>query len=112
MIKKTNIIDILKTCHDPEIPIDLWNLGLIYNIKIDQKKKIVNIIMTLTTPGCSMANYMAEDIKKKLLNLKDIEQVFVEVTFDPEWTPEMMTNEGKIKLGFKPQKKELNKNWE
>ena len=112
MIKKTDIIDTLKTCNDPEIPIDLWNLGLIYNIEINQKKKVVNILMTLTTPGCSMANHMAEDIKKKLIILKDIKEVFVKVTFDPVWEPEMMTNEGKIKLGFRPQKKESNKNWE
>ena len=112
MIRKSEIVDTLKKCHDPEIPIDLWNLGLIYNIKINQKKKRVNILMTLTTPGCSMANYMVEDIKKKLLFLKDIEEVFVEVTFNPEWNPKMMTDEGKIKLGFKPQKKETNKNWE
>jgi len=112
MIKKTQIVDVLKTCYDPEIPIDLWNLGLIYNIKIDQKKKIVNITMTLTTPGCSMANHMAEDIKQKLLISEFIKEVVVDVTFDPVWVPDMMTNEGKIKLGFKPQKKETNKNWE
>ena len=112
MIKKTKIIDILKTCYDPEIPIDLWNLGLIYNIKINQEKKIVKILMTLTTPGCSMANHMAEDIKQRLINLKSIKEVIVDITFDPAWKPEMMTDEGKVKLGFKPQKKETNKNWE
>ena len=112
MIKKSEIVDTLKTCYDPEIPIDLWNLGLIYNIKINQKKKVVHITMTLTTPGCTMANSMAEDIKQKLLIIKNIEEVFVDVTFDPVWVPDMMTNEGKIKLGFKPQKKETNKSWE
>ena len=64
MIKKDNIINLIKTCYDPEIPIDLWNLGLIYKIKINQKQKNVNILMTLTTPGCRMATYIADDVKK------------------------------------------------
>ena len=112
MIKKDQIIEILKTCNDPEIPIDLWNLGLIYNIDINQETKTVNITMTLTTPGCSMANHMAEDIKNKLLKNNFIKKVFVEVTFEPEWEPEMMTEDGKIKLGFKAQNKKSNRNWE
>ena len=112
MIKKTEIIEVLKTCYDPEIPIDLWNLGLIYNFKISNKKKLVNIVMTLTTPGCSMATHIAEDVKKKILKIKDIKEVSVEITFDPLWTPDRMTNEGKIKLGFKPQPKTTKENWE
>ena len=101
MIDKEQIIDALKTCFDPEIPIDLWNLGLIYEIKLNNKTE-VEITMTLTTPGCTMINMIADDVKEKLSKIKNVKNVIVNVTFDPPWSPEMMTDEGKIKLGFKP----------
>jgi len=110
MIKKDDIINLIKTCYDPEIPIDLWNLGLIYKIKINQKQKNVTILMTLTTPGCGMATYIADDVKQKILTIDEIVEVIVDITFDPAWSPKMMTDEGKTKLGFKP--KNTEKNWE
>ena len=110
MLKKTDIIEVLKTCFDPEIPIDLWNLGLIYNIEI--KKQNVNILMTLTTPGCTMAEVIAQDIKIKLSNLNGINDVNVEITFDPIWEPKMMTDYAKKKLGFKVKEKDEDENWE
>ena len=99
---KNNVIDILKQCNDPELPIDLWNLGLIYDLKINEqdKKFAVDIIMSLTTPGCTMGQYMIEDIKNKMASIKSISSVNVELTFDPPWNPKMMTEEGKIKLGI------------
>lgn len=100
---KNNIIDILKQCNDPELPIDLWNLGLIYDLKIYEQPKNkfgVDITMSLTTPGCSMGQYMIEDIKSKIATLEHMTNVNVEITFDPPWSPEMMTEEGKQKLGF------------
>ena len=99
---KNNVIDILKQCNDPELPIDLWNLGLIYDLKINEedKKFAVDIIMSLTTPGCTMGQYMIEDIKNKMASIKSISSVNVELTFDPPWNPQMMTEEGKIKLGL------------
>jgi metal-sulfur cluster biosynthetic enzyme len=99
---KNNVIDILKKCNDPELPIDLWNLGLIYDLKINEqdKKFAVDIIMSLTTPGCTMGQYMIEDIKNKMASIKSISSVNVELTFDPPWNPKMMTEEGKIKLGL------------
>ena len=102
MIKKEHIIEKLKTCYDPEIPIDLWNLGLIYDIKMknNQSKTDVRVLMTLTTPGCSMINIIAEDVKSKIESLNSIGEVIVDVTFDPPWTPEMITDTGKKKLGF------------
>ena len=116
MIKKENIIEKIKTCYDPEIPIDLWNLGLIYDIKIKEgktKKTDVRILMTLTTPGCSMINIIAEDVKNKIESLETIGKVKVDVTFEPPWTPEMITEEGKIKLGFSvPDKDKKTENWE
>ena len=114
MIDKQDIVKKLKTCFDPEIPIDLWNLGLIYSIKIKKEAK-VKILMTLTTPGCSMINIIADDVKNKILSIENIKKVTVNVTFDPPWTPEMMTDDGKIKLGFSPPKqtkKNKENNWE
>ena len=114
MIEKEHIIEKLKTCYDPEIPIDLWNLGLIYDIKVKkcQSKTNVKILMTLTTPGCSMINIIAEDVKSKIGSLDSIGEVNVDVTFDPPWTPEMITDVGKEKLGFSSTNNKKTENWE
>ena len=113
-INKENIIEILQECYDPEIPIDLWNLGLIYNISIEDND--IDITMSLTTPGCTMGQYMADDIRSKLIEqLKNIRNVNVEVVFDPPWQPEMMTDEGRKKLGFSPSNESndnTDKDWE
>ena len=97
-MNKEEVIEVLKQCYDPEIPIDLWNLGLIYEINI--KDQSINITMSLTTPGCTMGQYMADDIKMKLSGVEEIGNVSVEVTFDPPWKPEMMNDEARDKLGF------------
>ncbi len=111
MINKNDIIQILETCYDPEIPIDLWNLGLIYNIEMNNNH--VDILMTLTTPGCTMAQVIADDIKLKLLGSNEIDTVKVEITFDPIWKPNMMTEVAKEKLGLKfNQKDDKNESWE
>ena len=98
-IKEEKIIDVLKNCFDPEIPIDLWSLGLIYNISISDDNAI-SITMTLTTPGCSMGSYMAEDIKMKLSSIENIGNIDVKIVFDPPWKPEMMNGDAREKLGF------------
>ena len=103
MVTENEVIDVLKQCFDPEIPVDLWSLGLIYTIKISENSSgtsDVNIIMTLTTPGCSMGNVMAMDIKSKLEMNDSVDMADVEVTFDPPWTVEMMNNDARDKLGF------------
>lgn len=99
---KNNVINVLKQCNDPELPIDLWNLGLIYDLKIKEQdeKFVVDIIMSLTTPGCTMGQYMIEDIKNKMASIETVSSVNVELTFDPPWNPKMMTEEGKVKLGL------------
>ena len=120
MVVKEKIIEVLQLCYDPEIPIDLWNLGLIYSIDINDNEteaKDVHITMSLTTPGCSMGQHMANDIKAKVSALDGVSNVDVEVTFDPPWNPEMMTDEGRKKLGFSPSKNEndnqsKDKSWE
>ena len=102
-VKESQVIEILKQCFDPELPIDLWNLGLIYNIETqesyDELHSDVNIVMSLTTPGCTMGQQMSLDIKNKLEALDEVNQAFVEVTFDPPWNPEMMSAEAREKLG-------------
>tara|TARA_Y100000992_G_scaffold187749_1_gene127063 strand:+ start:744 stop:1106 length:363 start_codon:yes stop_codon:yes gene_type:complete len=100
---KKNIIDVLMSCYDPEIPLDLWSLGLIYDIDIiegDGDKSKVEITMSLTTPGCSMGQHMADDIKSKVSELDQVESVEVAITFDPPWNPDMMTDDARAKLGF------------
>jgi len=107
-ITEQEVIEVLMQCFDPEIPIDLWNLGLIYSMNISQNSKgnyNVQIIMTLTTPGCTMGNVMSGDIKSKLENNPLIDEAIVEVTFDPPWSPELMSDYAREKLGF-PQKTE------
>ena len=102
---KEKIIDVLKQCYDPEIPVDLWNLGLIYNIDLQSTagdQTDVVITMSLTTPGCGMGQYMADDIKTKVSALDKVHDVDVTVTFDPAWQPEMMSDEARSKLGFEP----------
>ena len=102
-VKESQVVDILKQCFDPELPIDLWNLGLIYNIdtqeSYDELHSDVNILMSLTTPGCTMGQQMSLDIKNKLEALDEVNQAFVEVTFEPPWNPEMMSAEAREKLG-------------
>ena len=117
---KAKIIDILKQCYDPEIPIDLWNLGLIYDIHMittKNNKNDVKITMSLTTPGCTMGQHMADDIKNKVKALEEINNIEVNVTFDPPWTPEMMTDYAREKLGYDPVKtksinQKINVEWE
>ena len=121
-IKEAKVIEILKQCYDPELPVDLWNLGLIYNIQIqeayDETKSDINIVMSLTTPGCTMGDQIAQDIRNKLEALTEVNQAFVEVTFDPPWNPEMITEEAKKKLGLGITKREnhdhitINEEWE
>ena len=113
---KKQVIEKLQTCFDPEIPIDLWNLGLIYDIKIIENNKCYNIdiLMTLTTPGCSMINIIAEDVKNKVSKIESINKTIVNITFDPPWTPEMMSNIAREKLGFNKSENENKQNadWE
>ena len=121
-IKEDRVIEILKQCYDPELPVDLWNLGLIYDIQIqeayDETKSDINIVMSLTTPGCTMGDQIAQDIRSKLEAFDEINQAFVEVTFDPPWNPEMITEEAKKKLGLgitKPENHDhitINEEWE
>ncbi|MFQ6615830.1 MAG: metal-sulfur cluster assembly factor [Fidelibacterota bacterium] len=103
-VTEEQIVSVLKECYDPEIPIDLWNLGLIYDIDIESASpegvSTVKVVMSLTTPGCGMGGLMARDIQEKVESLPGVSAAQVEVTFDPPWKPEMMSDEAKQKLGF------------
>jgi len=109
---KTQIIKLLKECYDPEIPVDLWSLGLIYEIDISDStngKSLIDITMSLTTPGCTMGQQMANDIKTKVSSIDKVDTINVTVTFDPPWKPEMMNDDARKKLGFDPIKSSTTK---
>ena len=100
---KKQVIEVLQDCNDPELPIDLWNLGLIYDLKIaenEDKKFDVSIIMSLTTPGCSMGGFMMDEIKTKLKRVETINLVDIQLTFDPPWNPDCISEEGRYQLGI------------
>ena len=88
----------LKTVFDPEIPVNVYDLGLIYKIEIEGTT--CKIEMTLTAPGCPAADFLVEDIRQKVGSVEGIEQVDVNIVFEPEWTKDRMSEEAKLELGF------------
>jgi FeS assembly SUF system protein len=93
------VISVLKTCFDPEIPVDIWELGLIYGIKIDQEGNVY-IKMTLTSPACPVAGSLPGDVKEKIKNIEDVKDVYVDLVWDPAWNFDKMSEEAKLQLGF------------
>ena len=93
------IIERLKDVYDPEIPVNIYDLGLIYNVDIDGANK-ANIIMTLTAPGCPVADILVEDVRQATLSVDNISEADVELTFDPPWDKSMMSEEARLELGF------------
>ena len=89
----------LKTVFDPEIPVDVYSLGLIYKIDIDDDAN-VSIDMTLTAPNCPMADFLFEDIRQKVESIEGVKSVNVQLVYEPEWDQSMMTEEAKIELGM------------
>ena len=96
MLSETEIYEVLRECYDPEIPVNIVDLGLVYGVEVDGTA--VNIIMTLTAPGCQMGSMIRENIEDKLLGLPDCEQANVEIVWDPPWTPHMMSEAARKKL--------------
>ncbi len=93
------IIERLKDVYDPEIPVNIYDLGLIYNVDVDDANQ-ANIIMTLTSPGCPVADMLVEDVRQAALGVDNIATVDVELTFDPPWDKSMMSEEARLELGF------------
>ena len=96
---KERILAVLKTVYDPEIPVDIFNLGLIYGVECSENGK-VEIIMTLTAPNCPMADFILEDVKMKVAAVEGVSNVNVKLVFEPEWDREMMSEEAKLELGL------------
>jgi FeS assembly SUF system protein len=93
------VIDVIKTCYDPEIPVDIWELGLIYEIKIDKENNL-NVIMTLTSPSCPVAETLPPEVEEKLRNIEGIASAKIDLTFEPSWEKSMMSEVAQLELGF------------
>ena len=95
-----NIVKVLKTVYDPEIPANIYDLGLIYKIDFNPKDGSLDIDMTLTAPGCPLADYIIEDVRQKVLGVEEVKTAQINLVFEPEWTQDMMSEEAKADLGF------------
>lgn len=93
------IIAALKEVYDPEIPVNIYEIGLIYKIRIDDDF-LVHIVMTLTTPNCPVAESLPEEVRQKVLAIKGVNDVDLELTFEPPWDMEMLSDEAKLELGI------------
>ena len=93
------VVEILKTVYDPEIPVDIYNLGLIYRIELHDDGTL-DVDMTLTAPNCPAADFIVEDVRIKLDGITGIKEAHVNLVFEPEWDKDMMTEEAKLELGF------------
>lgn len=93
-------IELLKTVFDPEIPVNVYDLGLIYRIELKEDNTLLEVDMTLTAPNCPAADFIVEDVRQKLECIGGLKRVDVNLVFEPEWTKDMMTEEAKMELGF------------
>ena len=93
------IVAMLKTVYDPEIPVDVYNLGLIYRIDVTDDFDIT-VDMTLTAPNCPAAEFIMEDVRQKLESIEGVKSAIVNLVFEPEWDKDMMSEEAKLELGF------------
>ena len=94
------VIEVLKTVFDPEIPVNIYDLGLIYRIELNEDNTELSVDMTLTAPNCPAADFIVEDVRQKLETITGIEKVEVNLVFAPEWAKDMMSEEAKVELGF------------
>lgn len=93
------IVRVLKTIFDPEIPVDIYELGLIYDVMVNEDHE-VKILMTLTTPNCPVAETLPLEVEEKVKSLNEVKDAEVEITFDPPWTQDLMSEEAKLELGM------------
>ena len=101
-ISEEDAWDVMKTCYDPEIPVNIVDLGLIYDLKINhlEQETKINVKMTLTAPGCGMGPVIAKDVEDKLMSLPMVSYVLVELVWEPAWNQSMMTEAAKLELGM------------
>lgn len=97
---RDEVIEAAKLCFDPEIPVNIWDLGLIYDIDFKPEAESVHIRMSLTSEHCPAAKSIPEDLKKKLMATGKVKEVEINLVYDPVWTPERISEEGKKKLGI------------
>ena len=93
------IVKVLKTIFDPEIPVDIYELGLIYDVFVNEDND-VKVLMTLTTPNCPVAESLPLEVKNKINDMDDVKSAEVEMAFDPPWSKDLMSEEAKLELGF------------
>ncbi len=93
------IVEVLKTVYDPEIPVDVYNLGLIYRIELQDDGQL-DVDMTLTAPNCPAADFIAEDVRQKVSAVEGVTAARVNLVFEPEWDKDMMSEEAKLELGY------------
>lgn len=96
---ESRIVGVLKSIYDPEIPVNIFDLGLIYEINVDEEK-VAHVTMTLTAPNCPMAEMLVEEVKYKVAGTSGVKECDLVLTFDPPWNKDMMTDEAKLDLGF------------
>ena len=96
---RDRVITVIKSCYDPEIPVDIYELGLIYEIRIDPGNDVY-VKMTLTSPACPVAETLPVEVENKLKQIPDVNNAKVEITFDPPWDKDMMSEEAKLELGM------------
>ena len=93
------IVDVLKTVYDPEIPVDIWNLGMIYRVDVDDDGN-VEIDMPFTAPSCPAADFILEDVRTKVESVEGVKSATVNLVFEPAWDQSMMSEEARVELGF------------
>ncbi|MEX1190018.1 MAG: iron-sulfur cluster assembly protein [Bacteroidia bacterium] len=96
---ETEVLDMIRTCFDPEIPVNIYDLGLIYEININENKD-VQVLMTLTSPSCPVAETLPPDVENKIKGIEGVNSAKVDITFEPPWEQSMMSEEAKFELGF------------
>jgi FeS assembly SUF system protein len=94
-----DIIEMLKEVYDPEIPVNIYDLGLVYSIEVDEDN-IANVLMTLTAPGCPVADMIIQNVYESVASVEGVEDANIELTFEPPWDKSMMSEEAKLELGF------------
>lgn len=94
-----DVVDVLRSIYDPEIPVDIYELGLVYDVQVSEEGD-VHVLMTLTSPNCPVAESLPVEVEEKIKTIDVVKDVEVEITFDPPWTKDMMSEEARLELGM------------